>query len=321
MLLWQWMLTAWRLLHLSLFLLSYLKVQRTVRQIPKRNSMELNGTLDGEDGSGMAVSEAATVNTPASNRKVSPHHTDMSLSRCSPQTLSRELSQDELDNQFQSSQFFFSSGGYNRPTTSLSSLASSEVFTEENSTICIKKYASFPRVDTTEGGLASLQHSLGMPRSKSASSMQHYKDEMELTRRKSSSGGNSPSPSQRKISSNGKSSQACSCQRRRDSGFVSLFNTSPRVHRLGVEKDCHDENQEKNIAYPRFYRAIYAYNSQDDGEVAFREGDEVEVIQRSESGWWLVRTSEKLGWGPSNFLQSLAYWSVKHAYLNWTERR
>ena len=261
--------------------------------------MELNGTLDGEDGSGMAVSEAATVNTPALNRKVSPHHTDVSLSRCSPQTLSRELSQDELDNQFQSRQFFFSSGGYDRPTASLSSLASSEVFTEEHSTICSKKYASFPRVDTTEGGLASLQHSLGMPRSKSASSMQHYKDEMELTRTKSSSGENSPTPSQRKISSNGKSSQACSCQRRRDSGFVSLFNASPRVPRL--------ENQEKNIAYPRFYRAMYAYNSQDDGEVAFREGDQVEVIRRSENGWWLVRTSEELGWGPSNFLQSLAY--------------
>jgi len=52
---------------------------------------------------------------------------------------------------------------------------------------------------------------------------------------------------------------------------------------------------------------MYTYNSQDDGEVAFREGDEVEVIQRSENGWWLVRTSEELGWGPSNFLQSLAY--------------
>ena len=73
------------------------------------------------------------------------------------------------------------------------------------------------------------------------------------------------------------------------------------------ENDFHYENQEKNTSYPRFYRAIYTYNSQDDGEVAFREGDEVEVIQRSENGWWLVRTSEELGWGPSNFLQSLAY--------------
>ena len=48
-------------------------------------------------------------------------------------------------------------------------------------------------------------------------------------------------------------------------------------------------------------------NHEGDGEVTFREGDEVEVIQRSENGWWLVRTSEELGWGPSNYLQSLEH--------------
>ena len=289
--------------------------------------MELNGTLGGEDGSGktitssekissLSVSEATTINTPALNRKVSTPSTDLSLSRSSPQPLSSEFSQGELDNPFQSRQFFFSSGLYNRPTASLSSLASSGVFTEEHSTIGIKKYASLPRLDITESGLAMLQPSPGMPRSKSASSMEYYKNEMDSslngiysTGRKSTSGGNSPNPSQRKISSNRGSSQASLRQRRRDSGFASLYNTSPRMSRLDIENDFHHENRkpEKRFAYPRFYKAMYTYNSQDEGEVGFREGDEVEVIQRSENGWWLVRTSEELGWGPSNFLQSLAY--------------
>jgi len=298
-------------MFIYLYSFYYLKVQRTVRNIQKRNSMETNGTPGDENGSSkttsQSVSEAATVNTTAINRKVLPRSTDVSLSRFSPQTLSCEFSQGYLNNSFRSGQL---SGGYgNSLSASLSSLVSSNVFTEEPSTSGMKKYASHPWLDNVEGGLAMSRPSLAVPLSKSATSLEHYKNEMELslngvysTGKKSSSVGNSPIPPQRKISSS-RSSHACSRPRRRDSGFVSLFRPSPRVSR----SDFHYENQEENIAYPRFYRAMYTYNSQDDGEVAFREGDEVEVIQRSENGWWLVRTSEELGWGPSNFLQSLAY--------------
>ena len=52
----------------------------------------------------------------------------------------------------------------------------------------------------------------------------------------------------------------------------------------------------------RTYRALYSYISTEDGEISFQAGDEVEVIQRSDNGWWLVRTANELGWGPSNFL-------------------
>ena len=262
--------------------------------------MELKGTPGGEEGDHTIQSEAVTANTSTINSKALQRSTDVSaLSRFSPQTLSCEFTQRESDSPFQSS-------------ASLSSHESSDVFTEEHCTNGMKKYASLPLLDNIDIGLEMSRPSLAMPRSKPATSLEHHKNEMELSlngvhskSKHSSSGGNSPAPPQRKISSNRSSPQACFCQRRRDSGFVSLFKTSPRVSRS--ENDFHYENQEKNTAYPRFYRAIYTYNSQDDGEVAFREGDEVEVIQRSENGWWLVRTSEELGWGPSNFLQSLAY--------------
>ena len=200
------------------------------------------------------------------------------------------------------------SGGYdNSLNTSLSSHLSSDVFTEEHYTNGMKTYASVPLLDSIEGGLEMSRPSPAMPLSKPATSLEHHKSEMELSLNGVHSKRKHSSSSQRKISSNRRSPQVCSGQNRRDSGFVSLCKSSPRVSRSEIENDFHYENQEKNMAYPRFYKAMYSYNSEDDGEVAFREGDEVEVIRRSENGWWLVRTSEELGWGPSNFLQSLAY--------------
>ena len=132
--------------------------------------------------------------------------------------------------------------------------------------------------------------------------MEHYKNEMELSLngRKSSSGRSSPIPSKRKISANRRSPLAGSPPKGREFGSISPSRMSPR------ESSSEIENEE-NIANSRLYRAMHTYISQDDGEVTFNEGDEVEVIQKSENGWWLVRTSEELGWGPSNFLQSLAY--------------
>lgn len=280
--------------------------------------MELEGTPgeeeDGRKATRESVSETAITNTSAVSRKTLNRSTDVpALS--SPQTLSCEFSQRELDSPFQASQLSMLSAGYdNSLNTSVSSLVSSDVFTEDHCANGMKKSASLPLLDSIGGGLEKSRPSLGMPRSKPAILSEHHKNEMELSlngvhskSKHSSSGGNSPISSQRKISSNRSSPQPCSCQSRRDSGFVSLFKTSPRGSRSEIENDFHYENQEKRTAYPRFYRAIYTYNSQDDGEVAFREGDEVEVIQRSDNGWWLVRTSEELGWGPSNFLQSLAY--------------
>ena len=121
-----------------------LKVQRTVCKIPKPNPMELEGTPGGEEGgrktTSQSVSEAAIA-----NRKVLPHSTHVSLSRSSPQTLSCEFSQRELDNPFQSRRLSMLSGGYdNSLNTSLSSHVSSDVFTEEHCIDGMKKYASLP---------------------------------------------------------------------------------------------------------------------------------------------------------------------------------
>ena len=299
----------------------YLKVQRTIRKKPKRNSIELNGISEGEVNgesktsddpvtkASRSISVPAPVYTPPINRKLSPRTKGMSSPRSSPRRpRSSEFSQGELDIPSQSRQFSISSSGYeSSPSGSLSSLVSPDVFAEEQSTNVIKKCATLPRFDNIEANMPMSHPSNGMPRSKSVTSMEHYKNEMELSLNgisskvtKSSSGRSSPIPSKRKISTNRRSPLAGSPPKGRDSGSISPSKMSPR------ESNSEIENEE-NIANSRLYRAIHTYISQDDGEVTLTEGDEVEVIQKSENGWWLVRTSEELGWGPSNFLQSLVY--------------
>lgn len=64
--------------------------------------MELEGTPGGEEGGRMTTSQSVSEAAIA-NRKVLPRSTHVvSLSRSSPQTLSCEFSQRELDNPFQS---------------------------------------------------------------------------------------------------------------------------------------------------------------------------------------------------------------------------
>ena len=205
-----------------------------------------------------------------------------------------------MNRPFQSRQVSISSSGYDSSLTgSFSSLASSDTLNEEHSNNGgINKRATYPRFDTIEGGLVIWNPSPGMPRSKSATSLEHYR-ELELNEmgRISRSGGNSPQSS----ASGASQFTGCKC-----SSQPSLWPISPTESILEIENEPYDDNTKKNTTYQRSYRAMYRYDSQGDGEVTFREGDEVEVIRRSENGWWLVRTSEKVGWGPSNFLQSLA---------------
>ena len=281
----------------------YQKVQRTLRKNPERNPAK-----DGEDGSGKiiitsglksspSIPVADITNTSPMNGMDSPRSPGLPLSISWPQPRICECNQGEVNSP--SRQLSVSSSGYDSSLNgSFSSLVLSDALNEERSTSAnFKKCATYPRFDTTEGGLVMWNPSPGMPRSTSASSMEHYENKMELSLNGTSSERNIPVPCQ---SSASRMSQFTSC----DCGSVPPLNNSPRTSNLKINNN--NESRKENTAYQRFYRAMYPYESEVDGEVAFREGDEVEVIQRSDSGWWLVRTSEKVGWGPSNFLQSLS---------------
>ncbi|RXN38281.1 SH3 and PX domain-containing 2A-like isoform X2 [Labeo rohita] len=47
------------------------------------------------------------------------------------------------------------------------------------------------------------------------------------------------------------------------------------------------------------------YQRQENTEISLRAGERVEVIEKSESGWWFVRTAEEQGWVPATYLVSL----------------
>ena len=48
---------------------------------------------------------------------------------------------------------------------------------------------------------------------------------------------------------------------------------------------------------------IADYNAGSDGCLEFKEGEVVEVMEKSEDGWWFVKIGLKEGWVPSTFLE------------------
>ncbi len=53
------------------------------------------------------------------------------------------------------------------------------------------------------------------------------------------------------------------------------------------------------------YKALYAFATENAGEMALEKDDVVEVTQKDEtgSGWWLVKKNGVEGWAPSNYLE------------------
>ncbi|XP_047389798.1 neutrophil cytosol factor 1 [Sciurus carolinensis] len=53
------------------------------------------------------------------------------------------------------------------------------------------------------------------------------------------------------------------------------------------------------------YRAIADYGKSSASEMAVATGDVVEVVEKSESGWWFCQMKAKRGWVPASFLEPL----------------
>uniref|UniRef100_A0A3B5ASU6 SH3 and PX domain-containing protein 2A n=1 Tax=Stegastes partitus TaxID=144197 RepID=A0A3B5ASU6_9TELE len=52
------------------------------------------------------------------------------------------------------------------------------------------------------------------------------------------------------------------------------------------------------------YVAVANYERQENSEISLKAGETVDVIEKSESGWWFVSTSEEQGWVPATYLDS-----------------
>ncbi|KAM4820514.1 neutrophil cytosol factor 1 isoform 2-T2 [Thomomys bottae] len=53
------------------------------------------------------------------------------------------------------------------------------------------------------------------------------------------------------------------------------------------------------------YRAIATYEKSSPSEMAVATGDVVDVVEKSESGWWFCQTKATRGWVPASFLEPL----------------
>ncbi|XP_025095174.1 SH3 and PX domain-containing protein 2A-like isoform X2 [Pomacea canaliculata] len=53
------------------------------------------------------------------------------------------------------------------------------------------------------------------------------------------------------------------------------------------------------------YTAVADYEAQEKGEASLQAGMTVEVVEKSESGWWFVSADDHQGWVPSTYLKTL----------------
>ncbi|KAI8369799.1 P-loop containing nucleoside triphosphate hydrolase protein [Choanephora cucurbitarum] len=51
------------------------------------------------------------------------------------------------------------------------------------------------------------------------------------------------------------------------------------------------------------YKAIYPFQSQQAGEIAFEKDDILEIVEKDDNGWWLARKNGVEGWVPHNYLE------------------
>ncbi|RKP06216.1 P-loop containing nucleoside triphosphate hydrolase protein, partial [Thamnocephalis sphaerospora] len=53
------------------------------------------------------------------------------------------------------------------------------------------------------------------------------------------------------------------------------------------------------------YEVTYDFDAQDESEISLRKGSRVEIVEKNEEGWWLVKHDGKEGWAPSTYLKEM----------------
>lgn len=81
--------------------------------------------------------------------------------------------------------------------------------------------------------------------------------------------------------------------------------------RAQLESSIGSSNSPPKPAVPRkpnsnkmIYKTLAPFDGEE--ELSFEEGVEVEVIEKNDSGWWLVRIGNEEGWAPSTYLEPLS---------------
>uniref|UniRef100_A0A6J0T804 SH3 and PX domain-containing protein 2A isoform X3 n=1 Tax=Pogona vitticeps TaxID=103695 RepID=A0A6J0T804_9SAUR len=84
---------------------------------------------------------------------------------------------------------------------------------------------------------------------------------------------------------------------KRKSVWMSSLSDSPKKAIAGA-----DASSEPMILEQ--YVVVSKYEKQENSEISLQAGEVVDVIEKNESGWWFVSTSEEQGWVPATYLES-----------------
>ncbi|KAM8879914.1 SH3 and PX domain-containing protein 2A isoform 2-T2 [Spinachia spinachia] len=83
---------------------------------------------------------------------------------------------------------------------------------------------------------------------------------------------------------------------KRKSVWMYGFTDSPRKEASGMD------SSEPMVLEQ--YVGVANYERQENSEISLKAGETVDVIEKSESGWWFVSTAEEQGWVPATYLDS-----------------
>lgn len=300
-----------------MFAVSDFKVQKSIRRKPKASTSSVPTEEpikeEAESSETTIKKNTRSISVP-SKPTISPRVSPRASPRPKLKSRSSDLVSGDASHQLLTREVSISSGYGSSPTGSLTSLAS-DVFTapEENSAP-IKKCVTLPRFE-------DVADESGIPRSHSVTSFAQYKKEMESAVNgnvslgmRSPSGRWSPVPAPRKISASRRSPLAASPAKIQDLKMSSRQSSSEMEHETAFDFDNSAQTPRRISRSPSprekaelVFRALHPYISQEDGEITFNEGDFVEVVQRGQNGWWLLKSDKAgMGWGPSNYLESVA---------------
>nr|XP_006216409.1 SH3 and PX domain-containing protein 2A isoform X4 [Vicugna pacos] len=84
---------------------------------------------------------------------------------------------------------------------------------------------------------------------------------------------------------------------KKKSMWLSSWAESPKKDVTGA-----DTNAEPMILEQ--YVVVSNYKKQENSELSLQAGEVVDVIEKNESGWWFVSTSEEQGWVPATYLEA-----------------
>ncbi|XP_057187100.1 SH3 and PX domain-containing protein 2A isoform X4 [Triplophysa rosa] len=77
---------------------------------------------------------------------------------------------------------------------------------------------------------------------------------------------------------------------------------SPPVEDYGSKRKSGLDSSEPMVLEQ--YVVVSNYERQENSEISLKAGETVDVIEKSESGWWFVSTAEEQGWVPATYLDS-----------------